>query len=226
MLFKKKSKPIESDFTSGAEANIDAFTNHIEKYIGTPDRVYHQIVSDRVHIDIHVVKATDSKPFHTLVTTGMSDREMSVPKNHESLRYAELCLSLPKEWPLEKDALNDEKHYWPIRWLQILATLPFENNTWLGLGHTIGNGEPPAPFADNTKLCAVLIGMPLLHNQEFWEFSLNKKKTINFYSIIPIYKEELELKNMAGFDGLIDQFERYNINELLDINRINTCTNR
>lgn len=41
---------------TGDGENIDAISNHIEKYIGKIDCVFHEIISDKVHIDVHWVK--------------------------------------------------------------------------------------------------------------------------------------------------------------------------
>lgn len=60
------------------EENVEEISAHIERHLGPVDSVYHEILSDTVHIDVHIVKPTESFPFHRLVTSGMSD----LPRDH------------------------------------------------------------------------------------------------------------------------------------------------
>ena len=47
------------------EECIEEISNHITAHIGEIDMVYHEVISDTVHIDIHHVKPTLERPFHT-----------------------------------------------------------------------------------------------------------------------------------------------------------------
>lgn len=67
------------------EGSLEEISDHIEKYVGKIDMVFHEIVSDQVHIDVHWVKPTEERPFHTLITSGMSDKEMTTPDGVEGL---------------------------------------------------------------------------------------------------------------------------------------------
>lgn len=46
---------------------------------------------------------------------------------------------------------------------------------------------------------------------------------VNFYAIVPLYSEELDFKLKHGSDPLLDKFDEYGVDELLDVNRRNTC---
>ena len=48
-------------------------------------------------------------------------------------------------------------------------------------------------------------------------------KVVNFLSLVPIYKEEMELKLKGGVEALLPRFDEYNITELLDLKRRNVC---
>ncbi|WP_224994400.1 suppressor of fused domain protein [Cesiribacter sp. SM1] len=223
-------QPKEFTPAIGDGENIEAISNHIEKHVGTIASVFHEIVSDLVHIDVHWVKPSASFPFHTLVTSGMSDKPMTVPEGMEEHQYAELCILLPADWEINGDGLKlmeevfrDEKNYWPVRWLKIIARFPHEYNTWVGWGHTIPNGENAAPFAENTALGCMLLMPAVSLPTEFLELKINDHKTINFYCLYPLYKEEMEYKLNKGSDALLGKFEKYNISNVVDINRPNTC---
>lgn len=78
---------------------------------------------------------------------------MTVP-DPEVPRYAELVISLPPFWPLDEQSWRDERHYWPVRLLKTLGRLPHEYDTWLGVGHTIPNGDPRSRMRA-ARSCAV-----------------------------------------------------------------------
>jgi hypothetical protein len=61
---------------------------------------------------------------------------------------------------------------------------------------------------------------------EFFELKIDDKKKINFYCLYPLYKEEMDFKLKKGTDALIDRFEEYNVSDVVDINRKNTCAKK
>ena len=95
--YEARERAFEPDF--GDPETIEAVSAHVERHLGRIGVVFHEIVSDLVHIDLLHVPPTRERPFHTLVTCGMSTRPMNVPEDAEELRYAELMLSLPPDWP-------------------------------------------------------------------------------------------------------------------------------
>lgn len=222
-IYRHQSRASGFELATGDSENIEAISNHIEQHVGKVDFVYHEILSDLVHIDVHVVKPTEERPFHTLITSGMSDRPMTVPEGAEELRFAELLVSLPPDWPLGEEDFQDEKNYWPIRTLKILARLPHEYDTWLGFGPTIPRGDPPEPFADNTQLCGSVILPPIQFPEEFHELVLSEDKTVHFYAVVPLYREELEFKLKHGVEKLLGRFGKHDIGPVLDVRRPNVC---
>lgn len=212
---------------TGDENTIEHVSNHIEKVIGEIALVFHEIVSDIIHIDIYWIKPTEERPFHTLVTSGMSDLPMTIPEGYNINKYCELCILLPPSWNIET-VLSDpescnEEDYWPIRWLKIVARFVHEYKTWVGYGHTIPNGENAEGFASNTKLgCMMLLPSTSLGN-EFFELKVNEEKSINFYCLYPIYKEEMDFKIKKGSDALINKLSSNHVLDIVDKNRINVC---
>ena len=155
---------------------------------------------------------------------------MNVPDGLEEHKYAELCILLPDNWIIEganyqtmEEAFKDEKNYWPVRWLKIISRFPHEYDTWVGHGHTIPNGEGAEPFAENTKLGCMLLMPSLTLGGEFYKLKVGDEKVINFYCLYPLYKEEMNYKLKKGSDALLDKFEKYNVTDVVDIKRRNTC---
>ncbi len=221
----KYNKDSENAFKTPSEENsesLEEISDHIEKYIWNIESVFHEIVSDTVHIDVHWVKPTAERPFHTLVTSGMSDLPMTVPEWCEDDSYLELAICLPEEWKIsDEDFKKDEANYWPLRWLKILALFPHKYNTWLWLGHTVPNGQPAMPFTENTILNTWTLLPSIVFDPEFRQLKL-ENKTINFLMLIPLCNEEVELKQKKWIDALFDGFEKYWVHDLLDVTRDST----
>lgn len=105
----------------------------------------------------------------------------------------------------------------------MLARFPHQYNTWLSYGHTIPNGESVFPFTEDTKLGCMLLLPSLSLGNEFHELKISEEKTIYFYCLYPIYKEEMELKMKEGADSLLDKFDEFEISDVIDLKRQNTC---
>jgi hypothetical protein len=217
---QRPDKPFE--IARGNEENIAAISAHIEKHIGPPDTVFHEIISAEVHLDVHFVAPRPERNFWTLVTSGMSDRPMKAPEGCEHLRYGEMMICLPPDWKMTEEDRKDERNFWPIGNLKFLARLPHAYDTWISFEHTIPNDDPPRNFP-GTKFCCSLIGLPQLFPEEFWKFPMAPDKEIFFYTMIPIYREEMELKLKKGGDALWDTLDKHGVNELLDVNRKNVA---
>ena len=198
---------------------------HVEQHLGPIEHVYHELVSEYVHLDVLMVPAHDERPFHTLVTCGMSARPMAVPDGNGAPRYAELLIGLPPEWPLDEASWRDERHYWPVRLLKQLARLPHEYGTWLGAGHTIPNGDPPEPYAPGTRLCCGLVARALTTSDEFDVLELDDGP-LAFYGVIALHRDEMELKLSSGMEALADPFERARVSEVVDPRRPSALARR
>lgn len=221
-----RHEPRMRDFevATGDEESMKHIEAHIEEHLGEIDMVWHEMISDLVHIDVHQIPPSDDRPFWTLVTTGMSDRPMTVPEGAEEYTFAELMICLPPDWQMSEEAFNDEANYWPVRLLKVLARLPHEYETWLGPGHTIPNGgEEDVPYADNTEFTCAMILPPLaLAPPEFAQLDLGDR-IINFYGVWVLYPNEVNYKLNKGLDPLLDKLEAGQVTEMVDLLRDDTC---
>ena len=216
--------PKDFEFAFGNEKNIEVISNHIEKYIGPIDQVFHEIISDQVHIDVFWVKPSETLPYNILVTSGMSDRPMTTPEVFQDyFLYAELFLLLPPDWPLDMESLENEDNYWPMRWLKQLARFPHEYETFFCIEHTVGGGDPPVNFSPNCPFCGFLFYVSPSLPDEFQTLQLETGETIHFYCLIPLYKEEIDLKNNKGLEALLDRLEAAEVSDVIDIHRKNSC---
>ena len=186
------------------EEEMEAVEGHIQQYFGKFENVFHEIVSPDIHVDICMVPPTEERDYYTLVTMGMGAHRMNVPKElaEYKLERAELAIALPADWKLDQESMKDEKWYWPIRLLKSLARLPIASDTWLGFGHTMDNQED---FAENTKLCAAILTGPQGTQDGSEVCPLPGGEEVNFYQVIPLYRDELEYKLAHDADALLDK---------------------
>ncbi len=220
-IFHHKARERGFELAHGDEETIEKIGAHIETHVGRIASVYHELMSDLVHIDVYMIEPTEERNFFTLVTSGMSDKPMAAPEGYEDCGHTELVICLPPHWSMTQEAFQDDANYWPIRWLKLLARLPHEYKTWLYASHTVPNGDPALPFAPNTKLCCALLLRPTLFDDAFKTLELSAEKRIEFLSVVPLYRGEMELKLDEGLDALLELLDDAGVTELLDIKREN-----
>ena len=182
---------------------MSAIEQHIKNTFGDFENVSHEQGSPKLHYDISVFPPSDERDYYTLVTMGMGAHRMNVPEElaEYKLERAELAIALPPDWKLDEESLKDERWYWPIGLLKVLARLPISNDTWLGFGHTM---DKQSPFAEDTELCAALLVGP---QDVVWNggevCTLPSGEEVNFYQVIPLYRNEMEYKMEHDADALL-----------------------
>ena len=188
------------------EEEMEAIEGHIQQYFSKFENVFHELSSPDIHVDICVVPPSKERYYYTLVTMGMGAHRMNVPEElaEYKLERAELAIALPGNWKLKREDLKNERWYWPIRLLKTLARLPIASDTWLGFGHTMDNEED---FAKGTKLCAAILTGPQDTEDGSEVCILPSGEEVNFYQVIPLYREELEYKMAHDADALLDKMD-------------------
>ena len=188
------------------EEEMEAVEGHIQQYFGKFENVFHELSSPDIHVDICVVPPSKERNYYTLVTMGMGAHQMNVPEElaEYKLERAELAIALPGNWKLKHEDLKNERWYWPIRLLKTLARLPIASDTWLGFGHTMDNEDD---FAKGTKLCAAMLTGPQDTEDGSEVCILPSGEEVNFYQVIPLYREELEYKMEHDADALLDKMD-------------------
>ena len=93
------------------EECLEQISDHIDKHLGKIESVFHEIVSDTVHIDVNYVKPTSDFPFIRLITSGMSDLPMSTPEGVDAPKFAELLATLPNDWRMDEESFKNEEWF-------------------------------------------------------------------------------------------------------------------
>lgn len=223
-LYEYKEEDLKDGFTAAAPI---LYCDEIEEHFNNvfperESRVFHEILSDTVHIDVHIMwphKTNETENFYVLYTTGMSDLPMTLPEGLPSdYERAELMLFLPADWDVEG---KENNVFWPISIMKYLARFPHLYKTWFAHGHTIPNGPEYEHFADNTELGGILL---LELNEEISVMKMKDGAVVTALMMLPLYQSEMESKLENGLDPLMDKIFDLAPNPfILDINRKNVC---
>lgn len=205
------------------EMCLEQISAHIERHLGPVDSVMHEIVSDTVHIDVHVVMPTAEHPYIRLVTSGMSDLPMATPPEIGAPKYLELVMSLPPDWKIDRESFEDEAWYWPVRLIKTLARLPHKHQTWLGWGHTVPNGDPAEPYAPGVPFDGAILLSSVTVPDGFHTLPIDNEKTIVFLAVVPLHPDEMALKLRAGADKLLERFDKKDVTDVFDPRRPNAA---
>ncbi|OAB38850.1 suppressor of fused domain protein [Paenibacillus glacialis] len=199
---------------------------HYKKYIGDQSLINVETISDSININLIIFKANDNRNYHTIITSGMSLLPADVPEDDNEWKYTELMMYLPSSWPVNKEGIEKFNEYWPFGWLRKLGKFPLEKETWFCYGDTIPNGDPPEPVAPNNKFTSMLLLPPIRENEDFYSVRVSEEKTIRFVVVSPIYQEELEYNLTHGLEALLEKFDEYDVNDIVDVCRVNTCESK
>lgn len=171
------------------------------------------------NLKIFVAPPSETRNYHTLVTVGMSDRPMDVPKGKEEYRYAELMINLRGDWPLSAKDLSKSENNWPVEWLLKLANYPFDSEIPLASRFlVIDNGEPPEPVSPTVKYSCFLLALP---DTDFYRPALKNGEIVNFYTVFPMYTEESYYEKKEGVESLLMRFKEFAISNIVEKDRRN-----
>ena len=243
-IFKNKKKPPKPIGTSPGGSTIykyderqdpglripavsGVYVEEVEAYFAAlfPDSehsVLHEIASDLIHVDVHVLSPSAAHDYYVIFTTGMSDLPMCVPPempDADTYKHAELFMYLPPDWDpkkaLEMDGDTPNENFWPLSFIKYLARLPHEYQTWLGEGHTIPNGPNYTPILPNSRMSAFV----LIELEAPSETQAKDGQTLRFYMVQPLSEAETEYKLEHGMDALTARFAEKNVPLVADIHR-------
>jgi len=137
--------------------------------------------------------------FSTLVTSGMSDSPMPIPRKLEGPAKRVELIFYCSEIKVE--------HVETLRWV---AHFPHDQRTWVGVGHTIPNGNPPAPFWGSSILDTLLLIPPIITPDQRLPQELTLEgDAVEFLWVVPISSAECGLKLAKGWTSIMDLFDKH-----------------
>jgi len=147
---------------------------------------------------------------YALVTSGMSDLAMRIPRN--------VGKDAPRRVELVFYCAEPRREYQEtLRWV---ARFPHDQKTWLSFGHTVPNGDPPAPFWGSGILDTLLF-MPTVVQRDA---TLSEKLVlggdpVHFLWVVPLSTAECNLKLQNGFSAILDLFDKNKHPHVFDATR-------
>lgn len=142
------------------------------------------------------------------------------------LERAELLINLPRDWKLTKADCREERWSWPIRMMLATAHFAMEDpEVGLESRTTLDEGEDGIPFAENTELRGEILLCPGVFGTDSFFCRLPDGDEVNFYQVIPLYREEIQYKLEHGSDALLDLCPDESL-EVINPHRLNVVTDR
>ncbi len=181
-----------------------------ERLFGKALSVSHELRPQIPHIDVYTFqRSLGDQIVCSLVTGGMGDLEMTMPRGAKDVpRRVELifyCVE-PRDEYIET-----------LRWV---AHFPHDSKSWLGHGHTMPNGNPPAPFWGSTELDTLLFMPPIVTKDQTLPEELQLGgEPVHFLWVVPLTTAECNLKLEKGFDAILDLFQEHQHPHVFDPKR-------
>lgn len=181
-----------------------------EQLFGKALHVSHELLPLVPHIDVYVFqRKRGDQIVYALVTGGMSDLEMNLPRHAADVpRRVELIFYC---------AEPREEYISTLRWV---AHFPHDNKSWLGHGHTMPNGNPPAPFWGSKILNTLFFLPPIVaKDQALPELLQLDGQPVHLLWVVPLTTPECNYKLARGFDAMLDLFQQHRHPHVFDPNR-------
>jgi hypothetical protein len=179
----------------------------------------HEIAGDPA-VTIHASGPGEEWDAVTLFTTGLSDIILKLPDGQPV--SIELSLSLPSDWPLDEQSLQDPAWNWPIVWMDRIARQTRQSQTWPDRFEALFmNGEPPTPLATGTDLCGWVCLQSQRGNHQMPDY-----RYIDIYGMFPMYAEERALIANEGGQALVQRFQAHSIPQYIVPDRPNVADDK
>lgn len=219
-------RPARPDDQIGDDRLIEAVQRRIEAHLG-PIRAVWCLPrpDDRVHVDLHWVPPTPTRPWHTILTTGMAERPMHAPKGLEDCRFAEVYLCLPPDWPMAARMRIERPDGWPLRVLGKVAQYPHQNASWVWYPHTFAE-HPLEPFAPGVGFSSVVLGPPISLPVEFPGIPVEPGRTVWHFSLLPLHASERAFALHRGARELLRRLAQAGVTDVVDPRRSSVVDGR
>jgi hypothetical protein len=210
--FKKKKAPdgtnivrhgtIETQLgvTKGTEGFAQAREAIYERLFGKPLNVFRELPPLIPHIDVYTFKRIQGdREIYSLVTSGMSDLEMTLPRgaDKDAPRRVELIFYCGEP---------REEYISVLRWV---AHFPHDTKSWLGHGHTIPNGNPPEPLWGSKTLDTLFFLPPIVKKDQTLPSELILGgEPVHFLWLVPLTTAECDFKLANGFEAMLSLFQQ------------------
>jgi hypothetical protein len=215
--YSPTAKPLELG-SSNAPAEWRVLREkHYRKWLGDAENilVWHEVLPTVPHVDIHVFPPSKAlgRDYYTLITSGMSDERMMLPKGVDKQHArAEIIFYVAND---ETKSHQNAKP-WYAQAISFYAHFPFDYKTWLAASHTLPNGNPPSRIVENSSLTTAFFLPAIFEGEEFSETLRLGSDRVNFLWLTFLSDKETELKLKYGYDKLVERCDKYNLPQVFN----------
>lgn len=147
-------------------------------------------------MDVLIYEPTKDYPFWKMVTMGASDHEMK--KEIESLpNRNEYMMFIPEEVDIVH---NPDDLYWYYNWMVQIAMYPYVSSEYVSYAHTLeleGKEE---------EMVGVVLLFPQVLPPSVLKCDLGNGKECACLQVMPITREEIEIKQKVGVEKFVEMF--------------------
>jgi hypothetical protein len=181
-----------------------------ERLFGKALKVSHELLPLAPHVDVYIFqRKSGDRTVHLLVTGGMSDLEMNLPRR---------AVDIPRRVELIFYCNEPRDEY--ISALRWVAHFPHDSKSWLGHGHTMPNGNPPAPFWGSKILDTLFFLPPIVEKDQTLPGLLQLDgEPVHFLWVVPLTTQECNFKLERGFGAMLDLFQQHRHPHVFEPNR-------
>src|SRR5688572_2994854 len=115
LAFRSRARKGCVDPASGAAELMMRVGRHVEQHVGPIAQTLHHDSDHPMNVVLFHVPPSADRPFHSVVTAGMSHLAMKPPRGAEDCTHAELVVLLRPEWDLTPEGLRTLRNAWPLR---------------------------------------------------------------------------------------------------------------
>jgi hypothetical protein len=201
LRYPKDAPQTPFGFTDDSTAGFGPERESIyRKLFGEALSVSHEVFPLIPHVDVYTFRrSSGDQQVYTLATGGMSDLPMKLPRG---------AGDVPKRVELIFYCSEPKEEY--IATLRFLAHFPHTYKTWVGCGHTIPNGNPPAPMWGSDCLDTILFLQPIvLRDQKLADDLRLGGDPVSFLWAVPLSTAECNLKLQEGLGAILHLFTQH-----------------
>lgn len=181
--------------------DLHALQGHYRRFLGQEQMVQMSRDIVPVNVAVYVFPATPTRPYLTLVTTGMG----AIPMGSGELSpwdRAELMMYLSHDW----DFADADRGALPVAWLGRFARWIHSIGDTIGAGHTFAI-EDNSPLFPGTLLSALYLRAPVREDTNFFHCWLPSGAGCHVYWTLPITQEECYLVRSGSKESVDDALD-------------------
>lgn len=194
---------------------------HCERFLGCPISTITEIAESGNTVDVVIHPVRTGRAWHTVRTSGISERSMPVSRGEQARARTELMMYLPREW----EFVAPSEEAWPVLLLRHLGGFLNDTSRRFSPGDTVRIAERSQTYVDGSLFSGVILFSPQIEPDGFRRFSADGE-VIEFLWVCPLTDAELDFAIEQGLDALMAMTARSQLDHVVDWRRACLVTGR